>query len=88
MPWLTRGALPSEAVIAERERQLMISMRALFASGADGSRPWLLNLSPSTRRTRVPGASQRISEPPVEHFGTLPHLAVPALARGVDGLDV
>jgi hypothetical protein len=43
--YVMRGALPAEAVVQERERQLMRSMRALLGSGADGSRPWLPQLA-------------------------------------------
>ncbi len=42
--FVTRGALPDDAVIEDRERQLMRSMQAMFAAGADGSQPWLLKL--------------------------------------------
>ena len=44
--FVMRGAsTPAENVIEERERQILTSMRAMFAASKDdGSNPWLLNL--------------------------------------------
>ncbi len=43
--FVTRGALPGEAVIEDRERQLMQSMKAMLAAGTGGAQPWLLKLA-------------------------------------------
>jgi hypothetical protein len=42
--FVTRGALPPEDVVAGRELELMRAMRAVFAAGADGAKPWLLDV--------------------------------------------
>jgi hypothetical protein len=45
--WMVRGAqLPAEGVIAEREKQVMTAMQAMFADGgSDISSPWLVRFA-------------------------------------------